>query len=72
MLLSSFSINLPAFYIECRSLIGYATHVVLNQLDYELAGRYQAILRQVRCSYRLLRCDPVTVPCHVIELDQIA
>ena len=24
--LSSFSINLPAFYHECRSLIRYATH----------------------------------------------
>ena len=26
--LSSFSINLLAFYHECRSLIGYATHVL--------------------------------------------
>ena len=26
--LSAFSINLLAFYHECRSLIGYATHVL--------------------------------------------
>ena len=29
--LSSFSINLLAFYHECRSLIGYATHVLFKQ-----------------------------------------
>ena len=28
LFLSSFSINLLAFYHECRSLIGYATHVL--------------------------------------------
>ena len=28
--LSSLSINLLAFYHECRSLIGYATHVLFN------------------------------------------
>ena len=28
VLLSSFSINLLAFYHECRPLIGYATHVL--------------------------------------------
>ena len=28
--LSRFSINLLAFYHECRSLIGYATHVLFN------------------------------------------
>ena len=29
--LSSFSINLLAFYHECRSLIGYAAHYVVDR-----------------------------------------
>ena len=33
--LSSFSINLLAFYHECRSLIGYATHYLFCDIDSE-------------------------------------
>ena len=36
--LSSFSINLLAFYHECHSLIGYATHVLFNYWPVVLEG----------------------------------
>ena len=31
LFLSSFSINLLAFYLKCRALIGYATHYLFKQ-----------------------------------------
>jgi len=32
MFLSSFSVNLLAFYHECRSLIGYANHYIFHSV----------------------------------------
>ena len=53
MFLSSFSTNLPAFYHECRSLIGYTTHCLFYDSAHKGACSRNRIVQQI-CPWSLL------------------